>query len=229
MKNAYTIIEISIIIIFLSIVLSLTMNIKLSQDKKNIKVIINEINHYTSIIKSFKNIYGFLPGDLDKTQVFNLSKTNTDGNKNNIIEDDLQLKNKDSKRIKATGEVVNMWLHLYNAKFLKKNTDIFPHIDLLKTGILIFSYGYDNYYHLSVSGVNKNLDIETKNNLTPQQAYLLDQKMDDGAPYSGIINATGGKYIYRDIRKAHNKCATHYEYLTVFRQKLCQLVIKLQI
>ena len=69
------------------------MNIKLSQDKKNIKVIINEINHYTSIIKSFKNIYGFLPGDLDKTQIFNLSKTNTDGNKNNIIEDDLQLKN----------------------------------------------------------------------------------------------------------------------------------------
>ena len=93
-KNyGYTIVEITIIVIVLSIILSLTTNIKISQNINNVKKTISDIQDYTTAIKTFKRKYGFLPGDIKKTQIFELSTNNTDGNKNGLIEDKNQQNN----------------------------------------------------------------------------------------------------------------------------------------
>lgn len=229
-SSGYTIIEISIILIILSIILSFTNNIKISGQNNNLKKAIIQINDYSIAINNFKRKYGFLPGDLKKTQVFDLSLNNTDGNENSLIEDKNQQKGIYNKNIKMDGEMTNFWLHLYKSGFVEQNSKIFPYSDFLKTGFLVFSHDDKNYYHLAVEGIDIDKSIKTTNNLDPNQAYLLDRKFDDGLPFSGNVFASGGTKINsQQPEKPDEHCATQYEYLTVYRQKLCQLVMELDI
>ena len=207
-------------------------NIQVSQNASNIKKTINEIQKYTVAIKTFKRKYGFLPGDIKKTQIFELSKNDTDGNENGFIEDKNQQNNIYEKNIKMDGEIINFWLHLYKSGLIKENKNIFPYINFLKTGILVFSNENKNYYHLSIKGVNKNKEIEAINNLTPYNAYLIDRKLDDEMPFSGKIQVIGGNKINinnKNINHPSKKCATEFEYLSVFKTKLCQLVMEIDI
>jgi len=229
-NNAYTIIEISIVVIILSVILSLITNIKITQQNEQLKKIIAEIEQYNSEIRNFKIKYGFLPGDLKKTQIFNLSVNNTDGNENSLIEDKNQQDGIYDRNLKMDGEIPNFWLHLYKSGFSASSKKIFPYSDFLKTSFLVFSYDRRNYYHLAVSGINFDKSIKTKDNLDPNQAYLIDKKFDDGLPFSGNVFAFGGNTINMSNIKAPTKnCATEYEYLTVYRKKLCQLVMEIDI
>ena len=231
-KRGYTIVEITIIIIVLSIILSLTINIRTVQNVNNIKKTIDDIQEYTSAIKTFKRKYGFLPGDVKKTQIFELSTNNTDGNENGLIEDKNQQNNIYEKNIKMDGEIANFWLHLYKSGLVKEDKNIFPYIDFLKTGILVFSNENKNYYHLGINGINENKEIETINSLTPYYAYLIDRKLDDGIPFSGKIQAVGDSKIKASneiMQRPSKNCATEFEYLTVFKTKLCQLIIEIDI
>ena len=228
--NAYTLIEVAFVVIVLSVILGLVVNIKANNVENHIKRAVSELQEYKSSIVGFKRKYGFLPGDLTKTQIFSLSLNNTDGNQNGLIEDKNQLNGVYDKNLKMDGEIANFWLHLYRSGFLKKTKSIFPYVPFLKTGILVFSNGERNFYHLAISGVNINKDIKTINNLTPYEAYLIDKKLDDGLPFSGNVFAYGGNTINNLKLKSPNpKCATDFEYLTVYRKKLCQLVYEIDI
>lgn len=229
-KNGYTIVEISILVVILSIILSIFVNVNLKKDSSSVKKVISDIQTYKSAINEFKRKYGFLPGDIKKTQIFSLSETNTDGNENNIIEDINQQNGLEDQNLKLDGEIANFWLHLYKSGFIDNNERIFPYIDYLQTGILIFSDGTENYFHLAVNGVNKNKEIETIFNLTPYQAYQIDSKLDDGLPTTGNIFVYGGNFINNSVEnKIPEGCSTNSEYLTSSKQKLCQLVMKLDI
>lgn len=228
---AYTFIEISIIIIVLGIILGTIAQLLSTKETNSIKKFIAELQDYTSSINNFKRKYGFLPGDIAKTKVFELSVNDTDGNQNNLIEDKNQKNGINTKNIKMNGEIANFWLHLYNSDFLERqNRNVFPYIKFLDSGILVFTDGKNNFYHLAVSGVNRNLEIETKNNLTPYQAYLIDKKLDDGLPASGSIFSSSKNNINTsNDNKFDKKCSTEFEYMTVYKNRLCQLVMELNV
>jgi len=232
-KNyGYTIIELTIVIVLLSIILGFTVNVKNLQRTNNIKKTLSEIQNYTKAIKTFKRKYGFLPGDIQKTQIFDLSTDNTDGNANGFIEDKNQQNDIYEENIKMDGEIANFWTHLYKAGFIKHHKNMFPYVDFLRTWILIFSDKNKNYYHLSVSGTSENNEIETNNNLTPYHAYLIDRKIDDGLPFSGTVQVVGGNRITvnrQNMQHPSKNCATEFEYLTIFKTKLCQLIIEVDI
>lgn len=224
----FTIIEISLIIIVLSIILSFTINIRITRNNNNIKKAVSEIEACTSAIKAFKRKFGYMPGDLRKTQIFNLSVKDTDGNENGIIEDRNQTRGVYNKNLKIDGEIGNFWLHMYNSQFLDNDGHIFPYIDTFKSGMLVFSDGKKNYYHLAVNGIDSNMEIETVNNLTPYRAYLLDKKLDDGLPFSGKIRVIGGNKINISHQiKPSKDCAVEHEYLTAFKKNLCQLIVEI--
>ena len=231
-EHGYTIVEITIIVIILSIILSFAVNVRILKNTSNIKKAISDIQEYTNAIKTFKRKYGFLPGDIKKTQIFELSTNDTDGNENGLIEDQNQQNKIYERNIKIDGEIANFWLHLYKSGFIKENKNIFPYIDFLKTGILVFSNNNKNYYHISVNGINEDKEIETINNLTPYNSYLIDKKLDDEMPFSGKIQAVGGNRIKasnKDMQHPSKKCATEFEYLTVFKEKSCQLIMEIDI
>ena len=219
LKNGYTIIEVTVIVIFLSFILSITTNIKTKRDESEILSIISQLEHYKTQIKLFKKIYGYFPGDVNKTQVFELSKNNTDGNQNNLIEDLNQMRSVKINILKSNGEVLNFWQHLSKLELMKNyKINDFPYIDEIKTKIIVFSDEKNNYFHLSIFDINKDNEFETVNNFTPYQAYLLDNKIDDGYPMIGNVMATGGNKINPNKlnNKINRKCATNFEYLTFF-------------
>ena len=214
--------------VVLSFALSFVVHIETSKNHEKINNLIVDIQKYRTSIKEFNRKYGFLPGDLKKTQIFDLSKKNTDGNENGLIEDLNQQQGIYYRNIQANGELVNFWLHLYNSGFLEKKSKIFPYVKFLNSGILLFTNGEENFFHLGVIGINEINEIETNYNLTPYHAYMIDKKIDDSLPIDGDVFISWGKKINLDnIRKSYKNCATDFEYLSVFKRKVCQLVIKL--
>ncbi len=229
-RNGYTIIEITIIVIALSIFLGIFVNANFKRESNEIKKVVSDIQDYTVSIGEFKRKYGFLPGDIKKTQIFSLSETNTDGNENNIIEDLNQQVGISNQNLRLDGEIGNFWLHLYKSDFTPGNNNIYPFLEYFNSGILVFSKNNQNYFHIGIAGTNKDNEIELINILTPNQAYQIDKKMDDGLPYSGRILVYGGKYLNAfDKNNVDRKCATANEYLTIYEEQLCQLIIELNI
>ncbi|HSQ97447.1 MAG TPA: hypothetical protein VLL98_01880 [Rickettsiales bacterium] len=227
-KKDFSIIELFIIIITCSFILAFVIHVEISKNRNEINNLILNIKSYKNAINDFDKKYGFLPGDLKKTQVFDLSVNNTDGNENGLIEDENQKTGDYYSNVYLNGEVLNFWLHLYKSGFVNKTSKIFPYIDFLRSGIIVFTDGENNYFHLSVSGVDKDNRIKAKNNLTPNQAYIIDRKIDDGLPIDGNVFIIGGSFLNpQNMKIAYKNCATEYEYLTVFKKKLCQIVIKL--
>lgn len=227
-NKGFTLVEISIIVIVISILLSLFIKITVNREKYNIKLLSIALQKYNKAISNFQIKYGFLPGDLKKTQIFELSVNDTGGNENNLVDDKNQQNNIFDQNIKMDGEIVNFWLHLYNAKMLNNDTKVLPYINFLKTSIVVFNDMENNYYHLSVKGVMQNGEIETTNNFTPNQAYLLDKKFDDGLPYTGKMIVYGGNRINNNNKTLiDRKCAVNNEYLTAYKSKLCQLIYEL--
>lgn len=232
MKNnkGLTLIEISFIVIVISIMLSFFITIVVNRDKNNIKSLAKDLYQYNLAIKNFQIKYGFLPGDLKKTDILFLSVNNTDGNENNLIDDKNQQNNIFDRNIKMNGELLNFWLHLYNAKMLNNDAKVLPYINFAKSSIVIFNDMENNYYHLSVKAVMPSGEIETFNNFTPYQAYLLDKKIDDSLPSTGKVIAAGGNRININSKNQVNKkCTVDNEYLTVHKDKLCQLIYEMNI
>lgn len=228
-KRDFSITELFIIIIVLGLILGFVIRIEMFRHRDEINHLISDIQSYRISINNFDRKYGFLPGDLKKTEVFDLSVNNTDGNENGLIEDKEQQSGNYKDDIYLNAEILNFWLHLYKSGFMTKKTNkIFPYIKFLNSGILVFTDGDSNYFHIGINGIDRENKIETKNNLTPYQAYVIDKKIDDGLPLDGNVFITNGKFLNAEnMRKAYKNCATEFEYLTVFKKKLCQLIIKL--
>lgn len=228
-KGNFSITELLIIILVCSFSLALVVDIEISKNRNDINHLISNIQSYKTATYEFDRKYGFLPGDLKKTQIFELSVNNTDGNENGLIEDSQQQSgNNYYNDIYLNGEILNFWLHLYKSGFIEKTDKIFPYVDSLKSGILVFTDGENNYFHFGISGIYKDNKIKTQNNLTPNQAYTIDKKIDDGLPIEGNVFITSGNFLNaKYMKRANKKCSTEYEYLTVFNKKLCQIVIKL--
>jgi len=229
LKKDFSIVELLTIVIVVGLILGFVIHIEMFRKRNEINHLISDIQSYRTSVKNFDRKYGFLPGDLKKTQVFDLSVNNTDGNENGLIEDKGQQSGNFKDDIYMNAEVLNFWLHLYKSGFMVKKTNrVFPYIKFLDSGILVFTDEDSNYFNISIRGINKENKIETKNNLTPYQAYIIDKKIDDGLPIDGNVFITNGKFLnIENMRKAYKDCATESEYLTVFKKKLCQLVIKL--
>lgn len=230
MKNrGYTIIEISIALIFISLFLGLFIKSVYVKKNNNLKELIYNAGIYKNSIKSFKDKFGFLPGDIKKTQIFELSTNDTDGNENGFIEDKNGQNKIFNKPIKMDGEITNFWIHLHNSKFIEEK-NIIPYIKFLKSSVVIFTHENRNVATISVSGIGDNKEITTKNNLTPFEAYYIDQKIDDGLPRSGNVFVTSGSKLYYTTQNIKNKgCATNFEYLTTYKRKLCQVLIELNL
>lgn len=225
-----TFMEVLFIIIIISVMLSCFVNVTVNREKYNIKLLSMELQKYNAAVRNFQIKYGFLPGDLKKTQIFELSVNNTDGNENDLIDDKNQQNNIFDKNIKMDGELVNFWLHLYNAKMLNNDAKVLPYIDFLDSSIIVFNDMNKNYYHLSIKGVLPSREIETFDNFTPNQAFLLDEKIDNGLADSGKLIAHGGNRININSKNQVNKkCAVDDEYLTAHKKKLCQLIYEMNI
>ncbi len=228
--KGFTLIELILIVILISAGMSFFVKININEEHNNIKNLSSQLKKYDNSISAFYIKYGSLPGDIKKTDVLNLSKNNTDGNENHIIEDLSQQRLRFEDNLKLNKEVASFWIHLYNSKLLETEIKSLPFIDFSKSSIVAFSDIGENYYHLSVKNIEDNGEITTMNSFTPNQAFLIDRKIDDSLPFSGKIRVYGGDRInVKTKNNINKKCADGDEYFTSNKEVVCQLIYKLDI
>ena len=217
-----------IILIAISLIISITIkNLFYSNQSKALIMQIKKIN---LAIDEFTQKYHALPGDINNTIKFGLSAYNTDGNQDNNIKDS------NGNIIMANSEIVYFWHHLSNSKILLEKYDgnenemaktkyTFPESKIGNAGIIAFSDKNKTYIQIGYSHSN-GYRIFTKNEtLTPNEAFLVDKKIDDQNPNKGLIFVAGGdslNFLQNSI------CALNDSYNINVSKPSCQLIIELK-
>jgi hypothetical protein len=198
--------------------------------QNNVKSLISQIGQYNSAITTFTEKYHALPGDMDNSVTYGITKLNTDGNNDNSITD------LSGEILQANGEITNFWHHLSQAKMLNKNFDgkenenatigkSFP-INPLgeKNGIVVFSFEGKIFYQVGLKSLDQK-KMHMGNFLKTSEAFLLDQKIDDGNPTKGNVVAAGSNILNFLENK---ECVKFNEYDQSNIKPACQIRIEIR-
>jgi len=239
-NKAFSLVEISLVIIAVGIILSIWFNAIVLIKNVRIKSVIKQIREYNIAVDNFESKYGALPGDINKTVLFGLSEKETNGDLNGNIEDSLGFK-KDNDIVnnsikQFSGEIANFWLHLSNSEFLPGRFDgkigtnailkkSFPSSKLSKVGIVAFGIQGINYFQIGLSS-NNNVSMRfTDFALRPLEAFVIDKKLDDGFPLTGLVRAVGGDDLLLGHLNVNKNCVNLFEYNIKLEKPFCQLRI----
>jgi hypothetical protein len=68
-----------------------------------------------------------------------------------------------------------------------------PRSKLGRSGVGVYFSGSDNYFQFGVENSTSGSNVAVyASAVTPEEAYSIDQKMDDSAPLRGLVQARGG-------------------------------------
>ncbi len=214
-NSGFTLIEMSIVLVIIGLIVG---GILVGQDliaAAAIRAQISQIERYNTAVNTFRNKYGYLPGDIPDPQAssFGFAARGVyagEGDGNGIIEG-IYSSNAAGHNVGvmlSAGETAMFWVDLATANLIdgafNTATSIAPvsgsgsTIDLympnakIGSGNYIYDYSFNgiNYYGISsnlvfVAGWNPS----STPGLTVQQAYNIDKKIDDGLPQSGSVTA----------------------------------------
>lgn len=200
-KTKSTIIEIVIIVITLTIMMSGVFFAQKIIRENEVKSLIMQIEEYDAAINSFTEKYHALPGDVQNTVLYGITSSDTDGDGDNVITD----RNKELKQ--ANGEISNFWLHLSKSGALNKNYDgaeneraktgnTFPVSKIGKqVGIIAFGSEGKIFYQIRFRDSDQDRLYTSNRSLKASEAFLFDKKIDDGNPQKGVVVAAGSDIL----------------------------------
>ena len=214
-KSAFTLIELTIVIVIISFIISVIMISSTMINNSQIQSVIKEIATIKSAVENFKQQYDNLPGDYPyaTTMGWNNSSCSSNnscnGNGDGIISPTTTGQANRNYSLTLNEDML-AWLHLSKAKLLPGNfngaliTSGSP-----ATGINIpagklpsagYNLQYSNLdsiysYYNSLNGNSIRLINNYQMNysvISPYDAYSIDKKIDDGVASSGKILSTPG-------------------------------------
>jgi len=231
MKNSVSILKFIIMVAITAALLIFFISIKQLYELSGVKAFIVQIYNFDSAINQFYTRYQALPGDVASTVEYGLSGKSSDGNNNGIIED--QNGNINS----ASGEVTNFWMHLSKSGIINQNFDglenrkaiidnSFPRSAIGDNrGITVFGYNGKNYYQIGVAASNETNIVMSDNSFRSIEADDIDNKIDDGLPFTGKVIAVSGTSLNQISQ--NKKCAFDDEYNIRSKIPSCQLRIEI--
>ena len=200
LRNSFTILEMAAVLTVISLLMAASFKGKSLLDNAKLSAIMADVKSYSSKSTQFAEQYQSLPGDLANATSFWASANN--GNGNGVID--------------SSSEALSFWQHLQYAGLITGNFDgttSFVAFDAnnpsVAGGIVKSSYNGGIYsinnnasYGLTIRLSGLSSSNYTTAILTPEAAYNLDKKYDDGNPNSGMIVA------YSDPSLAATACIT---------------------
>ncbi|MFN7038361.1 MAG: prepilin-type N-terminal cleavage/methylation domain-containing protein [Alphaproteobacteria bacterium] len=207
--NAFTIIEISIVLVIVSIIIGIILVSGNLIKIASYRAIISDSNYYLRAVDNFSLKYNALPGDINNSSQYNWRNVN-----GNLITDG----NNDGKiglgdGSDPIGESIRAWAHLSISGTIKGNytgesngTPIY--LSQINTPITPLEGSFYSLYYfdyttgiygkwqnaLAFAALNPSTNIPWANSiLTPSDAYQIDSKADDGSPYTGQIYTIRGE------------------------------------
>ncbi len=190
--KAFSLVELSIVIIILGLlVASVTVGKDLIKAAQ-IRGLISQLHGFDTQVNTFQLKYNALPGDIRNADKRGLGSHNGDGNY--ALED-----NDKGDPDTLTGELVYFWEHLDNAGFAdgaydgdETNGLLGETIPRAKNtgGITVYSVNGINYYHVGADNASGSpRESNFIDTLVPEDAFSIDNKLDDGFPLKGKVIA----------------------------------------
>ncbi len=217
MRNGFTLIELSIVLVIIGLIVG---GILVGQElvkAAQIRTVISEAGSYQSAYDTFLGKYGCVPGDCSQSSVTSfglaglgsknpatLSDCNNAGNNDGLITSYFGVATNDCGSDSGY-EGYDFWGMLQAAglaKFylIKGNTPASQLTTKLGRGQWIvtsfqpyYSTRGGNYLVLSTAPFN-NQNLWGEPVLTPEEAFAIDSKIDDGYPMSGAVRASYSYY-----------------------------------
>ena len=202
-KNGFAILELLLVIIIFSVIISFVVSIKYTFKQTRQMQLLVQIKKILEVSNTFKHKYGYMATDI----LDDLNGTKKGKNNANL----------------------NFWQQLYDNKLLTQNSEIanlkLPNEDNLFFSIIEYNKNY--YLHIASAKRGDKL-VFTDSVLTPEDALYIDKKIDDKVPTSGRVLAVSGDTVEDFfVRKPRRTCAIENEYNVRNRKKACQLIINL--
>lgn len=212
-KKAFTLIELSVVILIISLVFVSILSASKLQNLIHARAIIQEFSKIEMGVTRFENSYNFLPGDFPKASGYFSTTSSNDGNGNGIFDTNPS----------AEEEIGNAARHLYSSGVLTSFElidDSSFRSEIIKTGTYNFTEHctsmangiYDSPDHkYSTTLINPNGGATWTPVISAYNAYNIDQKMDDGAAQTGKIIGfvlSADNSTYNCLTAASTVCST---------------------
>lgn len=233
-KQGFTLIELSIVLVIIGLIVG---GVLVGQDlikAAEVRATVAQFEKYNAAMNTFRGKFGGLPGDLQQTQAsaFGLfgftAGTIGMGDGNGLIE----ASSAASGSTLGLGETLAVWRHLSDASLIDgafgsigsaaidastgaaaNPSNISQALPPAKLGrgnyILSYAVSGKNYYEMGpVTALPANGQYTAPaTGVTPQEAYNIDGKVDDGQPNTGNVQARGSAATGALNQAPNSNCA----------------------
>jgi prepilin-type N-terminal cleavage/methylation domain-containing protein len=205
-KSGFTLIELSIVLVIIGLIIG---GVLVGQElirAAQIRSVISQIEKYNTAVNTFRNKYNGIPGDLSTATTFFSGTTNGDGNL--VLTRTLNTINNNSTDFDdVAAELLFFFAHLSAASLMEgtftgvlnagapmatDGTGNFPLTKLGRGGIYPMALNGINRYHIGLGSVSTTTPVFSNTTMSPNEAYQIDIKMDDGVPNSGNVLGRNG-------------------------------------
>lgn len=214
-QRGFTLVELSIVLLIIALMIASVLVGKELVRSAEIRAVITQYDEFTAAIGTFKNQYNGLPGDIKGATHFGFIG---DGNQNGILGEDTDM---------GAGENTFFWSHLGSAGaqlisggYTGDPATTLPAdnmkqiVPAAQTGLVYWGVYGDteqatNYFILGLTAPAVTGQYTTMDALSPIDARSMDEKIDDGMPNKGLVNA--GSAAFKAFEVPTTDCASSTE------------------
>jgi prepilin-type N-terminal cleavage/methylation domain-containing protein len=211
-QSGFTLVELAIVLLIIALMISSVLAGKELVRSAELRAAITQYEDFTAAIGTFKNNYNGLPGDIKGKTDYGFVG---DGNQNGVLAEDTDL---------TAGENSFFWSHLgsqgaklISGAYLGTAAQASPEDNLkdispeARTGLVHWGvYGdvatLTNYFVLGITAPTSVGQMNAASALSPMDAKSIDEKIDDGMPNKGLVNA--GSAGNRAFTPPDDNCAS---------------------